>query len=80
MSKVYTLNENGQHHVRQFAESKGKDGVKGEAWFVDAEDAANDAFDRGLTATIEVGALMSYDQRAYILTLDQQWFDAREVA
>lgn len=78
MSKVHTLNAAGQHQVAQFIGNKGKDGAKAEAWFADAEAAADDAFERGLTAVIEIGISMSYDGKPHTLTLDQQWFDVTE--
>lgn len=73
---TYTLNEQGQHYVAAFVREKGKDGLNAEAYFSDAEDAANDAFDREITAIIEIGQQMSYDGRPHVLTLDQTWFDA----
>jgi hypothetical protein len=79
MSKTYTLNDQGAHYVTQFVMSKGKSGVKPEAWFGEAEAAASDAFERELTATIEVSALMSCDGVPHVLTLDEQWFDVAEI-
>jgi hypothetical protein len=78
MSKVHTLNAAGQHQVAQFIGNKAKDGAKAEAWFAEAETAADDAFERGLTATIEISTQMSWDGVPHILTLDEQWFDVTE--
>lgn len=76
---AYTLNAVGQKYVANFVTNKGKDGLNAEAFFSDAEDAANDAFDRDMTAIIEIGSQMSYDGRPHVLTLDQAWFDATPV-
>lgn len=76
---TYTLNEQGQHYVSSFAKKKGNDNLNVEAFFSDAENAANEAFDRELTAILEIGRQFSYDKNPHVLTLDQAWFDATPI-
>lgn len=76
---TYTLNAAGQKYVTDFVAANGKDGLNASAFFSDAEDAANDAFDRDMTAIIEIGSQMSYDGRPHVLTLAQAWFDAAQI-
>jgi hypothetical protein len=77
MSKHYILNATGQHYVIQFIADQGKDGLNAEAWFAEAEAAADDAFEREMIAVIEIRSSLSYDGRPHEITLNEQWFDAR---
>jgi hypothetical protein len=78
MTTIYTLNEAGQHQVRSFVENHGKPGLNANAWFSEAESAANDGFDRGMQAVIELGARYSETGNPQTLVLEQAWFDADE--
>lgn len=76
---AYTLNEQGQHYVAAFVREKGKDGLVTDAFFGDAENAANDAFDREMTAIIEIRGQLAFDGRPHALTIDQAWFDSIKI-
>jgi hypothetical protein len=76
MTTIYTLNETGQRHVRSFIENHGKPGLTANAWFSKAELAANDGFDRGMHAIIELGARYSETGNPQTMVLEQAWFDA----
>jgi len=76
MSTIYTLNAAGQHQVSSFVKNHGKTGLNAEAWFAEAELAANDAFDREIAAVIELGGRYTESGRPEILVLEMAWFDA----
>lgn len=76
---AYTINEIGQDHVTKFVVAYGKDGLNADAFFDDADRVANDAFDIGDAAHMEMNGQYSYDGRPHILTLDQTWFDAQPI-
>lgn len=76
MTTIYKLNEAGQQHVRSFIENHGKPGLTADAWFSEAESAANDGFDRGMHAIIELGSRYSETGNPQTLLLEQAWFDA----
>ena len=78
--KVYRLNQTGQHHVRQFVQNYGRDGLIADAWFADCENIADDAFEREIIACIEIGSIYSHDGKPHTLALEEAWFDSKEVA
>jgi hypothetical protein len=71
----YKINSTGRHYVAQFVQEYGKEGLNVEPYYEDAEDAADDAFHRDMSAVIEIGVQMSYDGRPHTLTLEEAWFD-----
>lgn len=73
---TYTLTPQGQRQVASFIASHGKPGLKPEAWFGEAESAADDGFPRGMQAIIEIGGQYSESGRPETLMLDEEWFDA----
>ena len=73
---TYTINSTGQYYVGAFVRDNAIDGIRVVEFFTDAESAANDAFDCGMTATLELGRRYSWDDQPHVLTLDQAWFDA----
>lgn len=75
----YTLNAKGQAIVIKFVREYATDEAKPDAWFDDAELAANDAFYRGLSAVIEISQFLSKDKRPHDLKLEESWFDAAEI-
>lgn len=71
-----TLTEAGQARVRAAVQLHAKAGIDPDAWFEDAERAANDAAD-GDDITIEVGAQYAVDGRPHTITLARDLFGRR---
>lgn len=71
-----TLTQAGQAHVRDQVRAVATPGVDPDAWFADAEQAANDAAD-GQTIVIEVGRQHAADGRPHTITLDRTLFVRR---
>lgn len=71
-----TLTEDGQDRVRAAVEQRARPGVDPDAWFSDAEAAANNA-SPGESIVIEIGAQHSADGRSHTIALDRGLFVRR---
>lgn len=71
-----TLTQAGQAYVRDQVRAAATPGVDPDAWFSDAEQAANDAAD-GEEIVIEVSAQHAADGRPHTITIDRTMFVRR---
>lgn len=76
---AHALNAAGIRAIDRFVSEYGKDGAIPAGWYSAAETAADDAFERDMAPIVEVGVSMSYDGKPHTMTLEQAWFDVREI-
>jgi len=75
---TYTLNAAGEAAVKSFVRAYAKVNARQfDAWFNDAEDAADNAFPAGYGAVLEIGRFMATSGTPHTLSLDPAWFVAR---
>jgi hypothetical protein len=76
----YILNAAGEAAVKAFVRAYAKVSARRfTVWFIDAENAADDAFPIGHDAVLEIGRLLSTSGAPHTLSLDPAWFTARPV-
>lgn len=76
---TYTLNTVGQTEVAAAVRAADKRELVDDAYFDDAEQAANDAFDSGADAIIEVHGIWSVTGNPITIRLAREWFDVEQV-
>lgn len=77
----YTLNAIGQAQVLAFVAETARtpDRFRKDAFFADAEQSADDAFDSGAEAVIEMGGHYTTTGNPVTLNCPRHWFDATPI-
>lgn len=76
---AYTLTAAGQAALRGLVSTTDKRELCDDAYFTEAEQEADDAFDAGRDAVIEIRAMHSVSGNPETITLDRAWFAASPI-